>query len=433
MMIVLAQQIKGDGKLASHMHDHDNGTYSVRIRIPWAGTTVIRVKNAAKIENTCLRLRTMDTYGTSVFSMKNVWGIGGKFLYKNETDFTVCLPSEMMVNHTRVCNYTSINDGLPWFCAHPRPKELSCEHIQSFNAGSFDGVVKANNPLKVYVPSVEHINAVANIEAPANTHDLYIEKPLCKQMQKGLTWENITNNINGFWMNNTWSLLNCKSYIEHQNNTYRSCLKGKYMYFFGDSTARQYAEFFVNVVLETRPGINLRRFGENNTYHWRKTFSSFDINVTYLKHAMPFTNPVVPFRGITSVYSELQILSKSSITGDKLIFVFAFHAHFQSFPISVFRDRTRRLVSSIKEFLTLKPKALFFVKGPNYCFDDTHWFDNTLTLVYIEILQQEFESLHDRVVYLDTWSLNVIHETRNIHPGPVTLQNQIRHFMAYVC
>ncbi|KAH3792319.1 hypothetical protein DPMN_145813 [Dreissena polymorpha] len=80
MMIVLAQQIKGDGTLASHMHDHDNGTYSVRIRIHWAGATVIRVKNAAKKENTCLRLKTMDTYGSSVFLMKNVWGLGGKFL-----------------------------------------------------------------------------------------------------------------------------------------------------------------------------------------------------------------------------------------------------------------------------------------------------------------------------------------------------------------
>ena len=50
-----------------------------------------------------------------------------------------------------------------------------------------------------------------------------------------------------------------------------------------------------------------------------------------------------------------------------------------------------------------------------------------------EILQQEFESLHDRVVYLDTWSINVVHETRDIHPGPITLQNQIRHFMEYIC
>ncbi|XP_052220177.1 NXPE family member 4-like [Dreissena polymorpha] len=260
-----------------------------------------------------------------------------------------------------------------------------------------------------------------------------MKKPLCKQMRKGLTWENITNNINGFWLNNTWSLLNCKLYIEHQTNTYRNCLKGKHMYFFGDSIVRQYAEFFTNVVLETRPDINLQVFGKNNTYHWRETFSNFDINVTYLKHAMPFYNPVVPIRGITSVYSELQILSRSSIPGDKLIFLFSFHAHFQSFPISVIRDRIRRLVKSIRAFLILKPKALFFVKGPNYCFDDTHWFDNTLTMVYIEILQQEFESLHDRVVYLDTWSLNVVLETRNIHPGPVTLQNQIRHFMAYVC
>lgn len=367
--------------------------------------------------------------------MTDVWGFKAKFANKNNVENTLCLPSETIFGYNSVCNLTMQNDNLPYFCGHPYNSRLRCEDLQYTHTGSFDGMRIIINSVKVDLPVADKLSRDVIIDVLPSDNFAANTNVLCSKVPKALTWQNITDRVAGFWLNKTWHFPICESNIDHTLEIYRRCLKGRELYFFGDSTARQYADYFVNEVLKIRPKIDLRvlMFG-HNWYNWRNTFSSFSINVTFLKHAMPFSGPEVPFNGITSVYTELSRLSKTDIPGEKFIFFIVYHSHLQPFPVSFYKDRIRYLVNSIKDFLLLKPKALFFIKSPSYVLDGSNrWVDNKMSLLYIKILREEFESLHDRVVYLDTWSINVIHETISIHPETETLMSQIKHFMSFIC
>ncbi|KAH3802456.1 hypothetical protein DPMN_156133 [Dreissena polymorpha] len=435
LLFVLSKQVYGDGKMASPVIDHDNGTYSAHLRFPWTGTTKVWVNLATKLENSCLRFQTMKAYGTSVFAMTDVWGFKANFANKNNVENTYCLPSETIFGYKSACNLTMLNDNLHYFCGLPYNSHLRCEDLQYTYTGSFDGMRIIINSVKVDLSVAGKLSRVVIIDVPRADHFAAKEISHCSKVPKALTWQNITDRVAGYWLNKTWHVPICESNIEHTVEKYRHCLKGREMFFFGDSTARQYADYFVNEVLEKRPKIDLRMlmFG-HNTYNWRNTFSSLNINVTFLKHAMPFSGDKVPVNGVTSVYTELSRLSKTDIPGEQLIFFIVYHSHLQPFPVSFYKDRIRKLVISIKDFLSLKPKALFFLKSPSYVMDQSNrWVDNKMSLLYIKILLQEFESLHDRVVYLDTWSINVIHETISIHPETETLMAQIKHFMSFIC
>ncbi|XP_052785103.1 NXPE family member 3-like [Mya arenaria] len=437
LLVVLGYQINGDGKVVGKVVDHKNGSYTGQLELWWTGQTRVKIKIGAMFENTCLRYSAIEKYGLSVYVMKNVWGIRGRYKAPGLEEYTPCSASAYVYGVRDFCNYTNNNDGMSWFCGRPENKSISCNDIFTFHSGQFMSFIPimphVEKHEKIVSPTVAYMKESFVVNVSNVKEVSWQQNNSCKTRPKRDTWRDIYEFPSGFWINGTWICFSCFSNSFHSAVSYRKCLNGKRMYILGDSTIRQYAEYFINTVLEYKPRIDLRRFGPDRTYHFRKTFYKYGINVVYLKHAMPFTNHNAPIKEITGFVTELEAIASSNITDSQIIIIAGYHAHFQLYPLAVYRGRIRKLVKSFTRLLTVKPSAQLFFKGPTFTFDDTHWFDNKMSITYMEIAFQEFAPLHNHVTFLDTWSPSVTLETSGIHPVNKAFQALIQQFMAYLC
>lgn len=150
---------------------------------------------------------------------------------------------------------------------------------------------------------------------------------------------------------------------------------------------------------------------------------------------MPFHNMQL-FRQSKVQSSAFQIDSIAndvSVTGNASIVVVHYGSHLQAFPPSVYRSRLRALVLALKRLLAKKPETTILVKGAAPILDDNKWFDVKISLIFNEILFEEFAPLQDYVVYLDVFSIFVANNCQNLHPAGQTMQNQLQQLMAEIC
>ncbi|KAH3707923.1 NXPE family member 1-like [Dreissena polymorpha] len=428
---MIANEVNGDGKITAFVFDHNNGKYSGVFQVPWTGKTAVRVKVLSFVENACLRLKSMEKYGNQVFTMQSGWGIRGKFVTsRGLTEFTPCGANDYIFGYPNQCNFTSVNANESWFCGQPRHSLINCRDIYSFGTGPFES--KAAGPSeKVALPNSAALKSSVTANSPKSTEAR--DRIPCNERPPRYSWTELGQFPNGYWARNQWRMYNCSSSLVHSVKSYRNCLQNKTVYFLGDSTVRQYAEYFINTLL----GYNVKNFkdmvGSGRQYHSKQIYKNFGINVTYIKHAMPFHNPDFPPTGITSLPMEIERLSNSDIPDKALILVVNYHVHFQAYPVDIFRGRVRSLAQSLSIFLQAKPTASVLFKGFHACSDDTRWFDNKLTLIFRGIVKEEFGELKDRVVYLDTWSITAAHDSLALHPAGNAFTSQIQQFLTYVC
>lgn len=427
LIIVWGVEKHGSGRVAGVVTDHGNGNYTGTIQVPWTGLTEIHVKLGAILENTCLRIMAMEKYGNAVFAMKNGWGIRGVFQKRQIKDITPCGGNPIIYGYEKLCNFTKRNDGLSWFCGHP--KRLTCDDIYSFGCGAFN-TNAAPPEEKVVIPSVEEFKSKPVINV---SHVKIVQVETCDKKRPIESWKAFKQGSSGFWKNGSWDNRVCFSSVEHSIESYRTCLRGKLLVFFGESTIRQYAEYFLKNVMEISLTNLKDAKGINRSYHKRLIYENYGIYLKYMKHAMPFHNLDFSSNGITTLMTELDNLGRSDIPDDQMFIVIGYNAHFQAYPVYVYRDRLKKLAESLRAFLKLKPRAKLFYKNPNFSFDDTRWFDNHLARIYMEINEQELSDLKDRVTLLDVWSISLAHNENKLHPGGNCMLSQIQQLMAYIC
>jgi len=425
-----------DGRVGGHVTDHGDGRYTGVVRLLWTDKVHIHVQIGSVLENVCLRLQATEKFGNQVFTKEKGWGIRG--FYRGNI-WAPCGANAFICGYNTTCNFTEINDNMSWYCGKPRDTNLQCSDIRAFKTGPFD-VSAATQFEKIILPTVETLQDSVTLTHNVDTaykhlSNTSLEK--CSRRSSVYSWREGMDHPSGYWFNRTWIFYNCSSSIRHDPAIYRQCLKGKTLYFFGDSTVKQYAEFFLEKIMNLQKKNNNDFKGDNGDYHYRRALSGQGINLVYFKHAMPFHNPNFPPKGITSIPTELARLSESEIPGTDLIIFVSYHTHFQAYPISEFKDRILKLVSAVKHLLSVKPKTKVFFKGPHFIHDDIRWFDNRMSLFYRDIIHEAFSELASDVtydvIYLDTWWVTVTHGNTDLHPRGDAFIGQIQQLMTYLC
>jgi len=285
----------------------------------------------------------------------------------------------------------------------------------------------------LFIPTIEDLKSrlVVN-QTNAVSRDQNKGVEFCSQRSAKYSWDELSVFPSGYWSNNSWRFENCSSTINHDIDSYRQCLSGRTYYFIGDSTIRQYAEYIIMKIQDVNIE-GLKTLGSKRTYRLFHKYQRYDINVTYITPEMPFHNPDLPPRDITSQMTEIRRLADSDVDYEQLVLLTGYHTHFGAFPIPVYRDRVSRLAYALEYLFLKKPRARVFFKGHHFIHDDTRWFDSRITQVFQEIVTRAFKSLKTRVVYLDTWSITVIYGNRDVHPSGEAFTSQIQQFMGYMC
>ena len=430
VLLVQAKKLPSGGRAAGHVTDQMNGSYYGRVQVHWSGHTTVSVKLVSAIENQCLRFRAMKKYGNSVFALKTPYCIHYRFKNQYVQELTRCAPYSFVYEYKQLCNFTELNYGFPWFCGKPTEMGLNCNSYNKFQT-------KLLNLRKI----APHQSKEEIIQIPG--HCVFAKKLVVSMNRRNESTSNIPKTVlkcserpkheswtesspTGYSIRKYWKFNNCLNTFRSTNKNLRKCLDDKMMTFLGDSTLRQYFE-----VLAQTMHIPIQSADFNKSAYSRLN----NIYLTWRKHEMPFQNrELFEQEKVRSTTSQIDELANDEyLTGNSLIVVVHYGSHLQAFPPHVYRNRLRLLVSSLKGLLQRKPGTTIFVKGAAPVIADTHWFDPRISLIFNEILFQEFADLYNQVTYLDVFSIFVANNEQNLHPFGQTLVNQVQQLMAYIC
>ena len=430
LFILWAEQVEGDGCTSGHVVDNNNGTYFGYIKLYWTGLSIIKAKLASTVEHFCIRKNAISKYGDSTFAMKIPKGIKATFKsQRQEVEETRCGNQYPLFGYRHVCNFTHLNDDSPWFCGAPISRQLNCSTICDFIQFSSPHIKDALSPIEreETVNDIEdrQLNKTITIMA---THAANTNKTPCHKLPKEMSWTD-TSLSSGFYLNKTWHILNCKNTISFHPQSYQSCLKNKTLVILGDSTTRQYVNYFMAQVLKL-PKINLKNY---SSFHSLIEFKNFGIHLIHKRHEQPYYWPMTRATEITSQATEINKLAKSDIPGKDIVVVAHYCAHLQAFSSGLFRFMVRRLSVAIKNLLEVKPEANVFIKCPHVFFWNGLWFDVRISLNQKNIIFEAFKDLKTKVIYLDTWTITAAHNNNELHPKDPTLTSHIQQFMTYLC
>lgn len=434
IIFVFAKQIKGDGRVSGYVIDHKNGSYTGMIQVFWTGRTHVYIKLGSTIENTCLRIKALQKYGNIVYTLKEPYGLRAGFVMNGTTELTPCNTNDFIYGSFSVCNFTTLNGGMSWFCGSPTKDSLTCAELRFFSLGPFNrtvDIVSSNYKIQRLGHGLFKKKLTTSVKSVSARNTSIT----CSEMNPTETWN--SPSPTGYYLKKRWVLTSCRTSLKHTIASYRSCLRNKVLIMLGDSTVRQYVQFFLKSVLnlETKIGRGLT-FGPNFTaYHGHNTFVNYGITVIYRKQAMPlhFSGHNIPISNILSFSQILDSFATNNMPGSSIILLLNYHTHFSAFPPERYRGRLEQLAKAIKRFLEKKPLAKVFFKGPSVCISNSKWWDTRISLLFEEILKEVFAEIMDRVVYLNVWDIAVAHNVQDVHPQGNALMSQLQQFMSFIC
>ena len=428
VILMWAVKSRFRGSVPGHVIDHMDGSYYGKVRVPWSGRTKIYIKLASAKENLCLRFKAMEQYGNSVFSLKSPYGIHYQFVNGSVIEYTRCVPHSFVYGYEAICNFTTLNFGHSWFCGRPVKQGLDCLNYNRFRSRPYNiSEIVPNQTRDEIIQLPGHCifqqSLTVNIKRtafPENTRTL----TKCSERPKRESW---TGDLpSGYALNKRWRFINCSNALEFTEPHYIQCLNDKRIYFIGDSTLRQYLEVLAKFIK-----LNVTYYAFSVTAYSKK----HNIRLFWRKHEMPFHNQELydQHKVQSTDFQINKLANNTAIKGSSLVVVVHYGAHLQAFPPSVFRSRLRKLVNALRRLLQVKPEVTILVKGAAPVIQDTHWFDVRISLIFNEILFQEFSVLKDHVIYLDVFSVSVAFNNIALHPRALIVQNMIHQFMSYLC
>ncbi|KAL1281340.1 hypothetical protein QQF64_000143 [Cirrhinus molitorella] len=348
--------------------DHRNGTYSVDLLLPWEGQAQVFVR----LEHSSEVVQIIKKYTDSTFPRTHFNGYFGSGPSKKRIREVVECNLKWGEDGSWkkgncCCEYKDIRAGTVWQCI--RPKILSCDKLVHHSGGRLE------NPLnrfeqQLFSKKLTNI-AIGGDKTIINVLPNAAAIDTVEKCRPGLT----TPVPAGFYLKDVWKSFVCNT-RQFSPAQMANCLKNKIVYLFGDSTTRQWFEFFEEKV----PG---------------------------LKRMDLHTHPGVV--------------------------VFTYCAHLVFHPITYYVFQVAKIRQSVVALLSRAPDTTVVIKSGNTAGRKSIYQSDWQALQLNIVMQEMFKDI-DGVIYIDVWQMTSCHYLPEyIHPGPVIIANEIDMLLSYVC
>ncbi|RXN11608.1 NXPE family member 3-like protein [Labeo rohita] len=341
-----------------------NGSYSVRFLLPWDGEAQVAVRLIHSSEAVQVLKRHRDTDSDRVYFNGYYEGPG---------------PNKTRLRETMTCNVKWDKNGLE-------------------RMGTGDCCCEYNDP---------------------RTQETW----RCKR-PKSLPCSALVYHSMGGYRNRLTSEEKMLITCHFATQTTTKCLKDKHIYMMGDSTTRQWFEFFVKAVpnlkqmnlhVQYQSGPLIAVDVENNIYlHWRA-------------HG-------VPLRTLKTAVADLHYISNEiddQAGGPHTVFIINLGPHFTTYPLDFYTHRVLRIRKAVLALLQRAPDTTVIIKTVNTGYKDifgSDWYSLQLN----RVLHWAFQDVG--VYILDVWQMTACHYSKeNIHPGPVIIKNEIDILLSFIC
>ncbi|XP_018428755.1 PREDICTED: NXPE family member 3-like [Nanorana parkeri] len=387
--------------------DHRNGTYTATFLLPWAGVSEIYILLVHSSEAIAILKRKRETRPDKVFYY-------GYFYHNGRWATVEC---NFHPPGRDVCTYRDSQTGEEWFCV--RPEGFPCStYLEHSNGGHREILTSAEG--KFLESSVT--NQVISSALP----DFTVLPQKNGTDDRDICRRSIPNpDPSGYYYQDKWHSRVCRNQNFPTPANVTSCLKGKVVYMFGDSTLRQLWEYLVEFVP------SLQRVNLHVSYApgpLLATDAEHSYLVEWRAHQRPLSMKRTRVQELKYIANELDNMGGGD---DGLVIVINCLAHFIFFPVNVYLRRMITIRDAVARLLERSPQTLVIIKSGNTGFLSTHGSD-WLSWQLDTLMREVFSGLP--VTILDAWQMTSCHYmTKSIHPGKIIVQNMVDLMLSFIC
>ncbi|KAL2807297.1 NXPE family member 4 isoform 2 [Daubentonia madagascariensis] len=241
---------------------------------------------------------------------------------------------------------------------------------------------------------------------------------------KGKCKPGMTSTIpSGHVWKNTWNPVSCSLATVEM----KECLRGKSIHLMGDSTIRQWMEYF-KTSIKTLKSVDLHEFGK--LQHQLAVDLDRNINIQWQKHGYPLIGSV------TYSVKEIEYIARAidRTGGEKnTVIVISLGQHFRPFPIDVFIRRALNVHKAVQRLLLRSPDTMVIIKAENIreMHNDVERFSDFHGYIQYLAINDIFQDLN--VGIIDAWDITIAYGTNNVHPPEYVVRNQVNILLNYIC
>ncbi|CAH1269499.1 NXPE3 [Branchiostoma lanceolatum] len=405
-------QKRGSGAVGI-ITDHQNGTYTATFRLLWEGEVTIRIqlvhpKQAIDVIERTIRKNPIDLV---MFRKRYILG-------KDAIDTKCNVDPAIFKNPSAVCNYSDPHAGARWYCA--KAVNISC------NTSGYHSVLKYKNVNggKGLFSSGNNALKMPIFGSPSQLNVKEGRDPLVSRGRcvRGL----VTPQISGFYRNGVWNSLVCKNRHFASQAGWQQCLKGKTLYFMGDSTIRQWWEHLVRILKMNETHIP-------EAVHGSGPLLAHDpvnkITVNFRIHGPPLRGRFTRTFLLKFVANAIDDIDG----GPNDVVGITLWAHFTSYPVKVYKQRMEAVRGAIERLLRRSPEILVVIKSANTRMGNElisgDWLAHKLDLM----MREMFSGMD--VVLVDAWEMtNAQHWHGDaIPPAEDIIVQELEFLCSFIC
>lgn len=237
---------------------------------------------------------------------------------------------------------------------------------------------------------------------------------------------------NGYFYQDVWFSNQCRIRQFTVPEAYE-CLQHKTLHFLGDSTVRQFLQFFL-----LRLGRTLKRMPMDPHVNWKvgpfgAQDEAYNITMLYRHHGYPIRNSWTSTWHVdymTNVINNIQ-------GGPDTVVVVTGWAHFTATNTTYYAKRMQSVLKAIQRLHQRSPETLVVLRSAN-----TREHDGAAGAVYtsdwlaqgLDSTMRQIFSQYPKLAFLDLWDMTSSHYSADaVHPTEVIVANAINQLLTYIC
>ncbi|XP_020845380.1 NXPE family member 2-like isoform X3 [Phascolarctos cinereus] len=391
--------------------DFNNGTYHVSFTLFWAGKVSVSLLLIHPSEGASALWRARNRgYDKVIFT--------GQFANGTSQVFSEC--GLVLNTSAELCQYLDHRDQEAFYCV--KPQRVSCDaltHMKTRSSGVSYLSIKEKNLLRKSNVGIEIMRGFEPITvSQCNNVETMREK--CQIGMKSPI-------PSGYSLQGKWNPAFCKLTQLSNVDVINDCLKGKLIYLMGDSTLRQWMDYFSKFVK------TLKYFDHHGSGAFKKYIlldPERHIHMQWKKHGPPFvTNKLYSFKNNEYITREID-----RVAGDRnTAIVITLGQHFRLFPVDIFIRRVINIQKAIRRLLLRSPDTKVILKAENIreLHNEAEQVGDFHGYIQYLIMRDIFQDLN--VGIIDAWDMTIAYDSRILHPPNNVIENQINMFLNYIC
>ncbi|XP_008576040.1 PREDICTED: NXPE family member 4-like isoform X2 [Galeopterus variegatus] len=387
--------------------DFNNGTYLVSFTLFWEGRVSLSLLLMHPSEGVSALWRARNQgYDRVIFTGQFANGIS-----RVDTDCALLLNSS-----ADLCQYLDAQDQEAFYCV--RPQHMPCAALTHMHSKNKNVSYLSKLEISLFKRSNVGVEILENFNV-INVSKCNSKFPMKEKCKFGMT----STIPSGYVWKDTWNPVSCSLATVKKNE----CLRGKFMYLLGDSTIRQWMEYF-KTSINTLKSVDLHGYGKFQNQ--LAVDLDRNINIQWQKHGYPLIG------SLTYSVKDIEYMARAidRTGGEKnTVIAISLGQHFRPFPIDVFIRRALNIHKAVQRLLLRSPDTMVVIKAENIreMHSDVERFSDFHGYIQYLVIKDIFQDLN--VGIIDAWDMTIAYGTNNVHPPQNVVRNQINVLLNYVC